>query len=535
VPSFSSTCGYNNGDEAVRIRDGTTTNTIQDNENNFNQKDGNDNFVFGMHESYAYYQSCKGTQRNKGLFTSDQNLARDDQRSTRQNAAGTQNGFECPEERDYHPWWGNSVWKDIAIITDESKDLCKYFQENSQNVQGRSYCTGAATTLQPINSQDCISKGGTWNNAPSFGIPKPDCIQADWTRDNHLGNTLTGTTTGYNWTLPTADQEKCIIGGNCICTVRIRYNVTSAEIDGYGAGDGEFDDSRLNANPTITSNPTVQVEGENLTLAVNTNQYGRTFEDRSYVFTIGPRPAGMSDKDKIYNLGVRGKRGNIVETYPATEYDFTPETLDMKIGDYIHFQWTGCDTNPAGNAGEGTDQTDRTNIAQMETTQSNRPLTDDQVNSGNIPLLVESAETRKNLATIGQTNCLTYAELVAKNGNNANAINTDKQNCAKLNAAPTPYFNGGLVKMNKTGAFYYMSTRNNNFTNRTQKGTIVVLPLLPAWAVALIVIGVVTVVLGGTLTGAYLYARKHPHGKLGHAFDKVGEKFSNLKEKLRRK
>ncbi len=50
----------------------------------------------------------------------------------------------------------------------------------------------------------------------------------------------------------------------------------------------------------------------------------------------------------------------------------------------------------------------------------------------------------------------------------------DIKNCMKLNAAPSPYFDGGLVQMNSTGIYYYMCTRNNNFGSRTQKGTIVV-------------------------------------------------------------
>ena len=45
----------------------------------------------------------------------------------------------------------------------------------------------------------------------------------------------------------------------------------------------------------------------------------------------------------------------------------------------------------------------------------------------------------------------------------------------KLNAA-SQYFDGGVFKMNKTNVYYYMSTRNNNFSNREQKGTIVVHP-----------------------------------------------------------
>ena len=88
-----------------------------------------------------------------------------------------------------------------------------------------------------------------------------------------------------------------------------------------------------------------------VSLAVNTNQFGRTFQDRSYVFTIKPLPTADSEssnmKDtpdvdwtamsvalqaggKIYNVNVRGKRGNIVQTFPSVEYDFVPNALIQK-------------------------------------------------------------------------------------------------------------------------------------------------------------------------------------------------------------
>ena len=51
--------------------------------------------------------------------------------------------------------------------------------------------------------------------------------------------------------------------------------------------------------------------------------------------------------------------------------------------------------------------------------------------------------------------------------NNGGAQN-DKRNCAVLNRAPA-YFDGGVQRAPAVGTYRYMSTRNNNFSNRSQK------------------------------------------------------------------
>ena len=109
---------------------------------------------FGMHESYDQYQLCQRTERNMGLYTADQRLRRNDRRGTRQNPNGNRNGLECPEERDYYPWWAPSPWVDIAVLTDNAKedevcsysnqagcsDRCSFYLANTMNFNKKGYC-----------------------------------------------------------------------------------------------------------------------------------------------------------------------------------------------------------------------------------------------------------------------------------------------------------------------------------------------------------------------------------------------------------
>lgn len=40
-----------------------------------------------------------------------------------------------------------------------------------------------------------------------------------------------------------------------------------------------------------------------------------------------------------------------MQVYPSVEYDFVPSELEVEVGTWLHFQWTGSDANPNGNAG----------------------------------------------------------------------------------------------------------------------------------------------------------------------------------------
>jgi len=516
-------CGSSNDADAVRVRDGTTTTTIPDDPTQYNAKDANGDFLYGMHESFQYYQDCAIRDRNFGLFIADReqqgglDSGRPSAIFSRQNNNGDRYGFECQEERDYYPYWHASPWRDIAVIS-YSTGWCSYYKSYSYNVRDRNHCEtkGNGTYLPYNNQNDCSSNSGVWTTDSSLGIGAPDCIEAPFSRDNHLGNGAAGFANNYNWTLPTSSLS-CISSDTCECVLRIRYNISSYEL--MNSPYSTFTDWKENAaNSPVQNDPTVPQDGNYFKLAMDTTQYGRTFQDRSYMFHIRPRPSGVASTTRIYNLNVRGKRGNIVETYPATEYDFVPQYLTVKVNDYIHFQWTGCDTNPAGNAGEGTDQTDRSNVVQTTSLDKSYPATDSWL-SHNTPLF-GSQGLRQRMAYLGQTNCLNYSVILANNGGNEGNADADPTNCLKLNAAPA-YFDGGLVRMNKTGTFFYMSTRNHNFTNRNQQAVIIVEAVLPPWAIALVCIGGALFLLSLATAGMMFYAKSHPHSRVANIFNKM--------------
>merc|ERR1711916_180807 len=359
---------------------------------------------------------------------------------------------------------------------------------------------------------------------PAWGIPPPECQVAPWTRDNHLGSTAGGFASTFNWTIPEENADAC--------TLRLRYNISSGEVDWNLNSD--YNDN----NSPIQQDPYVDIGlGYQVSLAVNTNQQGRTFQDRSYVFSIKPAPAEAAGK-KIYNLNVRGKRGNIVQTYPAVEYDFVPNYMDLNSGDMVHFQWTGSDYNPNRNpnnaeggpedpANDNNYRADRSNIVPVEVGK-HLPMTGVQ----SFDMFDDQAMYTK-LAYIDQSlgDCKTNDELLAQNNNNQNDADRDDDNCMKLNTARTPYFDAGLVSLKNPGTFTYMSSRNNNFSNRSQKGVIYVRQGSSAnggfnsgdsalgsdAATYSVALGVGVAAVGAAGAGAYVWAKKNPGSGLARA------------------
>ena len=72
-----------------------------------------------------------------GLYTGDVQVRKLSAIGTRQNPDGHRHGYECPEERDYYPYWHPTSWRDIAVMS-ENTTFCKnFYQKESFNVKSK--------------------------------------------------------------------------------------------------------------------------------------------------------------------------------------------------------------------------------------------------------------------------------------------------------------------------------------------------------------------------------------------------------------
>ncbi|XP_036355112.1 protein DD3-3-like [Octopus sinensis] len=404
-----------------RLRDGTSTNTqayiyrngYPANLRTYNSYKSIVRTDRGLHENWDWYDKCMQREQNGGLFSADQKLTVRNgyirSTSTRQNRNGARRGYECPEERDYYPYWHPTPWIDIAVFA-QNQENCSYYIKNSFN----SHTYGECVQFYPDgvrrhasrwnNAFECKCHKGTWVQFSSYlelapelktveecvsarkstkinyiwGIPydtknitkkecmvapeKPFCSQAPVNRLNHLGNGIGGETNSFDWKLPYFPS-----GSEMRCVYRARYNIRRRLFHNR--------DKRLKTTKTLERRNRVPVQNKpgretcwsrtpvgNQHCPVRQNLPGQ-----SHVFPLDAPSPGL-DNETINNLNVRGKRGNIVQVFPAVEYDFVPNNLEMDSEDLVHIQWTGSNTHNNrnnGNAGQGTDGTDRSNILQM--------------------------------------------------------------------------------------------------------------------------------------------------------------------------
>jgi len=504
--------------KAILMRDGSNTNkinypTLGRNSEKLSKKGYYARFANpsnGLHESLTSYDVCAQRQRNTNLFTADQNLGdADTAKKTRQNPGGTRSGYECPEERDYYPYWHPSQWKDIAIMTDRAR--CSYYLKESFNVKPKHECVheyndGSRRKYSRYNNKEtCNENRGVWRELHNYlekisdattqeqcmeydnsiwAIPydsetgntkeclirldAPECLRAPLTRSNHNGNAYgghdeVGKFSNYMWKIPQFPS-----GNDQRCVLRIRYNISTGDVPRTW---------NASNNEQFTNNPrfdfgladSAGVKMPSLKLAINTAQFSRTFQDRSHIFILRQRPDKLTGD--LHNLNVRGKRGNAQQTYPGTEYDFTPTDLKINDTDLVHIQWTGSNTNTKNFDGQGKAGTDRSNIVQIKSRDVSIPLTFENSNmfqnaeikwihNGQTDMAAE--QLALDMATAGYTSCTDCT-----GGGDLKNLDID------LNNAPASY--EGAVLQFKAGVYHYMSSRNNAFTNRAQKATIEVI------------------------------------------------------------
>ena len=219
LPTDTTNAGAGAGEGPAR--DGTDNGTPDPNNADANT---------GLHEPASFYNDCNDRERNKGLYTADQNVNNNNGAvATRQNPNGNRSGQECSEERDYYPYWHPTPWKDVAIVTNNLA-LCEWYKAESQNVKPKGYCTNSAGN-NPNNCQ------GTWKEQPAFNVAAPECVAAPVQRDNHLGNTQSGQESGFNWTIPGGAGVNGVSDATN-CVARFRYNITTADTQVCARGPG---------------------------------------------------------------------------------------------------------------------------------------------------------------------------------------------------------------------------------------------------------------------------------------------------------
>ena len=361
---------------------------------------------YGQHEDYEYWMDCKKRERNKGLFTADKLQSTTNQQTsiyTRQGNNAERYGYECPEERDYYPFWHPSPWRDAIVLTDDTR-RCGMYSKESQNVVDKGHCDvpgykchdhpscverryNQNANQQPFDqpplpnhraaceawSERYPTMPGTWVESGRRDTWPPRCQRTPYQRMNHHGNTDQGIPASVEWIVPGLNWNEQIVADNKKCVLRIRYNTSSKDFDGWDIGE---DPKGVKANPQSDFVGLGYNYSGPLRLNINTAQFFRTFEDRSHVFEIRTRPLYVPFYSAIHNFNVRGKRGNVVQTYPSVEYDFVwsrKHRGNVYRWDFLHIQWTGSDANSPNDAGNGMQMTDRHNMVETVDPGTNFP------------------------------------------------------------------------------------------------------------------------------------------------------------------
>jgi len=132
--------------------------------------------------------------------------------------------------------------------------------------------------------------------------------------------------------------------------------------------------------------------------------------------------------------------------------------LEAKKGDYVHIQWSGSNTNDRGNDHSQVDENGNT-VNWLQGKDRHNMVAIDELGD------VKPTEDLQKLSSIlglGASDAMRLAFDGVSGGDNE-----------YLQSAGA-YFDLGLRQLNKEGKFMFLSTVNNRFGVRSQKGKVIV-------------------------------------------------------------
>lgn len=440
------------------------------------------------------------------------------QTATRQNTDGDDDryGIELAAERDEYPHPHCSDFKDLAVYVGDATNvttMCPFYQANSQNVQKRSGCDKVAYPTE----QSCKDNGGNWGTLDcDWGIEPPVCLLAARSADNHLGNAQGDNSGGnnqvtllHNITTPNEPGARIAL--------RLRYNTSSGDFEGWGPNKLDHKHNGANApfqqnqKYTIGTYANTPIE---LQMSINLAQFYRVFEDSSDHLDIAEDDGNACPGGTVFNIYSRGKRGNIVQAYPAVEYMPLPRQPEIDLCDCLNFQFTGAGPNDykagqnlydAGQAGNG-DQVDLHGAVCAANDGVNQPL----YMRDWAPCVPEDVQNRDKVMWNMATSCVDEGTTVD--------VELDG---SKL------YCNVGTFQYCERTTLAMFSPRNNAFTNRSEKISIHVGNSNQLWIIA-IAIASTLLVLSALSAGAALYAKKKPNSMVARMFQSNGNRGSGI-------
>jgi hypothetical protein len=493
------------------------------------RKDSSNDGEKGLHESWEFYDRCEDITPDSGF------------------QAETRSGFECFAERQQIDYQHSTPWITAAVFSDDSfncgnyanqwdqpKFECVEMYEDDNNFR-------AHKSIYK-NEGSCTDAGHSWLGFYQYLTYGNDNIVGDASTKELCEDMLNDENDNpddpfvgrYRWGRPmdwhklsedVLTEEQCLIlpkRPECGPAPTTRAQIISSEDNTYDPNSDSTDPMQLpryswripkfpgNKDQRCVfrirqfvsapqeevisfMNNEININGDPLYLAIpqwKSRENMAVFEDRSHVFELKHRPQDWAADQVLHNVIVRGKRGNIVQTFPALEYDFVPNRLHISNNNAIHIQWTGSNTHDnegnsdgqEGDDGEGNGGTDRHNFMQMLDYKQNFPMPYEATtffktaksflwSASNLGDTLE--EQRFNAELAYASGGYYLCKDAATCGDDSYEIKQATAVDRRFNTN-SPSFSGIVFVPGNDQMISYMCLRNNNFSNRSQKGRIYV-------------------------------------------------------------